>query len=159
MNTVKAALAAIIFTAGSAAAARAADMPAEAVLPPLRLEGPPIEHARLVCNAFGRCFRVAPYRRFYAPPEFYPAPRVYAPPVYEGPEYEVRRSYRERRFDAPEYEYRRSEEYRRSYGDHRYDGPAEEYRRPHEYRQSERDSRREEWSHEYRRSEGGDEPY
>ena len=159
MNKVKAAFAAIILVAGGAVSAAAADMPMAPAYVPFGPEAPRTEHARLVCNGFGRCFRVGPPPVFYGPRIFYPAPRVYAPPIYRGPDYDVGRSYPERRFDAPSYDYRRSEEYRRSYGERRNDAPADEYRRPREYRQSERDSRREEWSPDYRGPEGGDERY
>lgn len=156
MIKVKAILTAVIVTTGGALSAAAADMPMESTYAPLRLRAAPVEHARLVCNDFGRCFRVGPPPVFYGPAVVYRAPRIYAPPLYDGPDYEVRRAYPERRFDAPEYEYRRPEEYRRSYGERGYEAP-DQYRRPREYRPSDRLGRHEEWSREDRSFERGDE--
>lgn len=158
MNKVKALLTAAIVTTGSAFSAAAADMPVESTYAPLHLRAAPIDHARLVCNDFGRCVRVGPPPVFYGPPEFYPRrPRVYAAPVYEEREYEVRPSYRDRRYDAPDYEYRRSEEVRRSFGEPKFAAPADEDRRPRAYGSSERGAPREDWSREDRSFEHGDE--
>ena len=93
MRMVTAAVTSLILTIGSAASCAAADLPREGGFGP-GPEATPFMEARVVCNAFGRCFRVRPYRNFYAPdgrygdPGFGAPPRVGGAPIYgAGPRF------------------------------------------------------------------------
>lgn len=78
----------LVGSAISAAPAAAAPMMDPFVSGSVQTETPNVEKARIVCNAWGRCWRTRP--RYYGP-RFYGAPRIYGRPMYRR---HYRRGYR-----------------------------------------------------------------
>lgn len=78
----------LLGSAFSAAPAAAAPMVDPFVSGSSQTQAPNVEKARIVCNAWGRCWRTRP--RYYAPRFYYGRP-VYRRHFYRGPRYYRRR--------------------------------------------------------------------